>query len=199
MSEQSGDKLKWNQRYQASEGDSTAAQVLVQNAHLLPKQGDALDLACGLGANAIFLAKHGLSTTAWDISDIAIEKLNSRCENLSLPVGAEVRDVVLHPPAQSRFDLIVVSRFLERKIIPSLIEALRPGGFIFYQTFVVDKQADPGPSNPAYLLKPNELLKLFQSLTVRVYREEGLEGDLGKGFRNEAMLVAQKPHDPAPL
>lgn len=199
MSEQSGDKHKWNQRYQASEGSSLAAQVLVENAHLLPKQGDALDLACGLGANAIFLAKQGLSTIAWDISDIAIGQLNSSCENLSLQIATEVRDVVLHPPAQSSFDLIVISRFLERKIIPSLIEALRPGGLIFYQTFVVNKQADVGPSNPEYLLKPNELLKLFQSLIIRVYREEGLEGDLGKGFRNEAMLVAQKPRDSAPL
>ena len=199
MSEQSGDKHKWNQRYQASECSSLASQVLVENVHLLAKQGDALDLACGLGANAIFLAKQGLSTIAWDISDIAIDKLNASCENLSLQIGTEVRDVVLNPPAQSSFDVIVVSRFLERTIVPSLIEALRPGGFIFYQTFVVNKQTDIGPSNPEYLLKSNELLRLFQSLIVRVYREEGLEGDLGKGFRNEAMLVAQKPHDFAPL
>lgn len=199
MPEQWNDKDKWNQRYHASVDLLSPSRVLAENSHLLPRQGNALDLACGLGANAIFLAKQGLKTSAWDISDIAIEKLNSACKNLSLQIDAEVRDVELNPPLQNSFDVIVVCRFLDRNLMPSLIDAVRPGGLIFYQTFVVDKHADAGPSNPDYLLQQNELLRLFQCLTVRVYREEGLEGNQAEGFRNEAMLVAQKPRDPAPL
>lgn len=193
MSEQLGDKTKWNNRYTVESSVPPPAQVLIENSHLLPQQGSALDLACGLGANAVFLAKHGLKTCAWDISDVAINKLNVFAKSLSLEIETGVRDVVSSPPSNSSFDVIVVSRFLDRLLTGALIDALKPGGFIFYQTFILDKQTDIGPSNPEYLLKTNELLKLFDSLIIRVYREEGLAGNMSEGFRNEAMLVAQKP------
>lgn len=193
MSKQTDDRTKWNSRYTVTADIPPPAQVLTENSHLLPQKGSALDLASGMGSNAIFLAKHGLTTSAWDISDVAVEKLNSISESLSLIINSEVRDVLENPPSKNSFDVIVVSRFLDRSIVGSLIEALKPGGFIFYQTFIIDKQPDTGPNNPDYLLKTNELLKLFQTLTVRVYREEGLAGNMTEGFRNEAMLVAQKP------
>lgn len=200
VTEESRDKVKWNNRYSvvssrvAGNGVVELAPCLVlsENAHLLPEAGNALDLACGLGANALFLQQRGLETSAWDISDVAISELQKHADQSGCALQAEVRDVVQSPPAKQSFEVIVVSRFLDRKIIPALIDALKPGGLIFYQTFVLDKQASIGPSNPDYLLKTNELLQLFSSLTVRVYREEGLEGDLEKGLRNEAMLVAQK-------
>ena len=192
MSKQTGDKGKWNQRYQTSAESHPAAMVLSENAHLLPEEGNALDLACGFGANAVFLAQKGLTTYAWDLSDVAIKKLQVFSQSLFLDIKTEVRDVVKNPPRENSFDVIVVSRFLDRTIIQNLIDALNNDGLIFYQTFIVDKVANVGPSNPEYLLKTNELLQLFQSLTVRVYGEEGKVGNLRKGFRNEAMLVAQK-------
>lgn len=198
MSNQSDDKTKWNSRYTTSIDIPPPAQVLIDNLHLLPEQGDALDLACGLGANALLLAEKGLTSHAWDISDVAIEKLNEITQTTSLNVKTEVRDAVQNPPSQNSFDVIVVSRFLDRSIIQGLIDALKPGGLIFYQTFIVDKRNDIGPSNPEYLLKQNELLQMFQSLTIRVYREEGLIGNLAEGFRDEAMLVAQKSQGNAP-
>ncbi|WP_455375529.1 class I SAM-dependent methyltransferase [Kaarinaea lacus] len=208
MSEESGDKTKWNNRYRAVSVDSSsndssslsaippAAQVLRENCHLLPVSGTALDLACGLGANALFLAKQGLVAHAWDISDVAIERLLDASQSIPLQIATEVRDVVASPPTKNSFDVIVVSRFLERRLISSLIDAVKPGGLIFYQTFVIDKMPGIGPDNADYLLKPNELLEMFRSLTIRVYREEGLEGNIETGFRNEAMMVAQKTAPP---
>ena len=96
------------------------------------------------------------------------------------------------PPPPDRYDVIVVSRFLERGLFPALSAALRQGGLLFYQTFVFDKDPTIGPGNPDYLLHTNELLALARGLTVRAYREEGMVGDLTQGMRNEAMLVAQK-------
>jgi 2-polyprenyl-3-methyl-5-hydroxy-6-metoxy-1,4-benzoquinol methylase len=189
------DRDKWNNRYSSTSvtpGADSSSLVLSADSHLLPTTGIALDLACGPGSNAILLAKHGLETHAWDISDIAISKLIHEAESSALEIQTEVRDVVAAPPSENSFDVIVVSRFLERSIIAALVKALKPNGLIFYQTFITDKNSGIGPSNPDYLLKTNELLKLFQSLTVRVYREEGLVGDTAKGFRSEAMLVAQK-------
>ncbi len=183
---------KWNRHYQTA-GEAVAAQVLRENRHLLPGSGDALDLACGRGGNALLLAQHGLRTSGWDISPVAVEQLNTQAAAAKLPLTATVRDVAAQPPVATSFDIIVVSRFLERTLCAALVAALRPGGLLFYQTFTVTKAQAGGPSNPDYLLAENELLRLFADLQLRVYREESCVGNVRQGFRNEAMLVAQKP------
>lgn len=187
------EQQQWDERYreQSKAGVPAPALVLTQNAHLLPDSGTALDLACGRGANAIFLAQHGLQVSAWDYSAIAIEQLEQYAQQHSIELQVQVRDVVRDPPIKQSFDIIVVSRFLERSIVPQLSAALNPQGLIFYQTFITEKSPAIGPNNPDYLLQANELLALFAGLRIRVYREEGLQGDLTHGFRNEAMLVAQ--------
>lgn len=167
---------------------------MAENSHLLPTTGSALDLACGLGANALLLARYGLETHAWDSSPVAIERLRQAAQTQDLAISAEIRDVERHPPPADTFDVIVVSRFLCRALAPLLLRALKPGGLLFYQTFVRDKAPDIGPSNPDYLLEPNELLALFADLRLAVYREEARLGDTCRGFRNEAMLVAWKTH-----
>jgi len=167
--------------------------VLRESRHLLPIKGDALDMACGLGGNALLLAEAGLSTQAWDISPVAIETLQSRAMNVRGSLQAIVRDVSINPPSPASFDVIVVSYFLERTLAQSLCAALRPGGILFYQTFVRDKVSQQGPSNPEFLLAENELLTLFATLRLRVYREEGRLGNVQQGLRNEALLVSQKP------
>ena len=184
---------KWDRIYRAStELPSQPAQVLAENAHLLPRTGKALDVACGLGANSILLAKRGMETYAWDISETALQILNQSVLNENLYLITSHRDIVSQPPAADTFDVIVVSRFLDRSIISHLIDALRPGGLIFYQTFISDKRDVSGPSNPAYRLNDNELLRLFSTLQLICYREEGTIGDPSTGFRNEAMLIAMK-------
>lgn len=187
-------KDKWDRIYRAAAKESipAPARVLTENAHLLPPAGTALDLACGLGGNALFLAGRGLETHAFDISAEALARLDAFAARLGLRVRTEVRDVVLGPPSAASFDVIVVSRFLDRSLARPLMAALRPGGLLFYQTFTREKTAAIGPSNPAYLLAPNELLDLFRELRLVVYREEGSIGDPAQGFRNEALLVGWK-------
>ncbi len=188
---------KWDERHRATTGMPAAAPVLADHLHLLPRHGRALDLACGLGANALLLARCGLEVSAWDLSPVAVERLRAAAAGAGLSVRAEVRDVLAAPPAPESFHVIVVSRFLERALVPALCAALRPDGLLFYQTFIRDKVAEVGPSNPDYLLAENELLHLFvPPLALRVYREEGRVGDTSRGFRNEAMLVAQKKERP---
>lgn len=159
---------------------------------MLPTEGTALDLAAGLGGNALLLSEHGLEADAWDFSPVAMNRLKRFAAERGLHVKTEVRDVVAEPPEPRRFDVIVVSRFLERTLAPKLIAALRAGGLLYYQTFTRARVDDSGPGNPAYRLEDNELLALFRPLLVRAYREEGRLGDRQQGFRNEAMLVAQK-------
>lgn len=190
---------KWNRRYAATAREPQTAQVLRENYHLLPTSGDALDLACGLGANALLLAQAGLTVQAWDLSAVAIDALQSRASAERLHVHAIVRNVNEQPPLPTSFDVIVVSYFLQRTLAPALCAALRPGGLLFYQTFVKNKVQNQvfqqGPDNPDFLLAENELLTLFAPLRLRVYREEGVLGDNMQGFRNKALFVGQKTEE----
>jgi SAM-dependent methyltransferase len=186
------DREKWNQIYLGERDASHAASVLLDNIYLLPTRGIALDLACGLGANALELARAGLEVSGWDCSDVALDRLGRRARQLGLTVSLQLRDVIADPPAPSSFDVIIVVHFLDRSLVPHIIQALRPGGIVFYQTFTREKKDDCGPHNPDYLLAPNELLNLFSGLNILYYREDGRTGDLSRGIRNEAMLIAKK-------
>jgi len=182
----------WNQRY-ANAAHGTAAWVLHEHAHLLPAHGQALDLACGLGANALFLAERGLAVSAWDRSSVAIERVQAEAVARGLNVTASVRDVVHQPPAAASFDVIVVAHFLARDLFPALLAALRPGGLMFYQTFTTQRvDGLDTPSNPDFVLAPNELLQRCQPLRILAYREDGLAGDLALGMRARAACVGMK-------
>ncbi len=183
---------KWNQRHQDAEGQGSAAQVLLRNRHLLPARGKALDLACGRGASAMLLAQSGLETHAWDFSSVAIERLEAEASKKALKIATQVRDVVAQPPEANSFDVILVSFFLERPIIPSLIEALRPKGIIFYQTFVRAVHLGRGPSTEAWRLGNNELLHLFRDLQVHYYREDGTISAEPTEVSDLAMIVASR-------
>ena len=188
------DQAKWDRIYRDSSAAKAAApcRVLTDQAHLLPDTGDALDLACGRGGNALYLAARGYPTQAWDISAVAIQALAAQVSHAGLPLSAQQRDASARPPEPESFDIIVISRFLDRSLAPALCAALREQGLLYYQTFIREQVSDTGPKNPAYRLRANELLRLFSSLHVLHYHEEGNAGDRAQGFRNEAMLVAQK-------
>jgi len=195
-------RAKWNNRYEAVHVPNQVIDVLELNQHLLPAKGKSLDLACGLGGNALRMAELGFESHAWDISDSAIEKIQEFAEERHLTLSARQCDISQHEQqdvmCEEGFDVIIVSRFLLREIIPSLIAALRPGGLIFYQTFVQDRVLydkvipKEGPKNSHFRLEPNELVRFFSGLTLRSYREEGIQGDVKQGYYNEAMLVAEK-------
>ena len=187
-----GAREKWDRRYvQDPAGSPTPAQVLSDYAYLLPESGTALDLACGRGGNALFLARRGFKVHAWDISKAAIEGLDRQAKSEGLEIEARVCDAQESPPTLKSFDVICVSFYLDRDICNPVISALRANGLLFYQTFIHEKITDEGPSNPAYRLGPNELLELFSPLHVLAYQELGRVGNTGQGMRNTAWLVAQ--------
>ena len=186
---------KWNTIYHKQSTPPDACDVLKNLDFLLPSQGHCLDLACGLGGNALFMAQRQLTVTAWDISDVAIDKLNTTAQqrNVSGNLQASICDIesLQHIPTQ--YDVIVVSYFLHRPICPIITAALKPGGLLYYQTFCDHKVSQRGPSSNRFLLKNNELLSLFPDLSVRFYQEHHHCGDISQGDRDCAWLVAEKP------
>lgn len=184
-------ELKWNLVYE-KDGPSAVSAGLFDNAFLLPETGVSLDLACGLGENAMFLAERGLTSHAWDISSVALNKLQKNAKRKNLTVFAKKVYIESNMLPINTFDVIVLSHFLDRSLSNAIIESLKPNGLLFYQTYVREKITTSGPKNIKFLLARNEMLALFGSLKVVVYRENSLIGNLDCGERNTALFVGQK-------
>lgn len=187
---------KWNNIYRNAAPTAQhlqPAKVLSDFAHLLPTSGRALDLACGTGGNALFLAAQGLECWAWDISNVVLEQLDAEAEKVHLTIQTEICDIENEFLPNNKYNVIVVSQFLNRSICDQIIKMLESGGLLYYQTFTIDaKVVGIGPKNPDYLLCPNELLSLFDGLHVLGYREDGLISNSHNGLQGQAYLVARK-------
>ena len=170
----------------------TPADWLVQHVNLLPKSGDALDVACGHGRHAFWFAQRGLRVRALDRDAAAIADIQRDAQRAGLPLTAEVFD--LEQPGVSlghqRFDVIVVVHYLHRPLFTALLEALRPDGLLIYETFTLAQAARGKPTNPDFLLGEGELRRLIAPLEVLDYRE-GTFGD-----REVASAVARKSQTP---
>src|SRR5262245_13477259 len=151
---------------------------LLQHADVLPREGRALDVACGSGRHALWLAERGLTTLAVDRDVDAVRGLNDIARERRLPLRAEVRDLEdgSDPFAGSTFDVIIVVHYLHRPLFPSLVNALVPNGLLIYETFTRAQAARGKPTNPDFLLGPGELLELVRPLEVLASREGDYDG-----------------------
>jgi len=154
------------------------AAWLIDNADLLPRGGKVLDVACGRGRHALWLAGAGFDVHAIDRDPDAIAFVQATADRLGLSLSCEVVDLETDPvPAlPGPCDAILVFNYLHRPLMPALLAALAPGGRLFYETFT-SQQAERGhPKNPAFLLKPGELAALVGPLAVLRSREGEFDG-----------------------
>jgi dihydroneopterin aldolase len=174
------------------------ADWLVKHRRLLTP-GRALDLACGRGRNAMYLARQGFQVEAWDRDAEALEVVHSKAKSHGLSTMAtRLVDLEREPeiPVAS-FDLIIVFYYLQRDLIPQIIRALKPGSLLVYETFLIDNhERFNHPRRREFCLQHNELLSLFGGLRVLSYREGALNPQMGPFV---ASLVAQRPATSAPV
>jgi 2-polyprenyl-3-methyl-5-hydroxy-6-metoxy-1,4-benzoquinol methylase len=194
--EKDGEKVhnqreKWDKIYSRNFSDAVPALVLTENASLIPDQGHALDLACGAGANAIFLAQRGLTVDAWDISDVAIAELQRKANTHNLQISARVLDITPDTLKGKHYDVIVNCHYLDRAIMPMILKAASPSGIIFFQTFCRDKRLKIGPTNPDFLLAKDELKLLTQNCEILVYRDAGPSLDTKDPLAGRAYIVVR--------
>lgn len=149
---------KWNQRHEAAAGQPPAdpAPVVIRAAGLLEAEANrprrALDLACGLGRNARFLAARGWHVVAVDVSRVAIDKL-SGVDN----IDARVLDLEFARLPEGPFDLVIDTLYLQRDLFPEVRRVLAPGGLFAAEIPV----AGHSTVNPAYTLPAGELAHEF--------------------------------------
>ena len=161
------DLAAWEQRYRAQEETSepSPSSVLVEAASSLPP-GHALDLACGTGRNALWLAQHGWSVTAIDGSPIAIEILRQNAAGL--PIETQIADLEdsSFTIAPDHYQLIAICYYLERKLFEPAKQALVPGGTLI----AIALLAEPGKDN-SFRVEPGELPRYFAGWEILHHRE----------------------------
>lgn len=187
------DQIRWDRQHGEVHGipaPSRFLQEIIDSDHWKISPGRALDVATGKGRNALFLASRGFQVTAIDISSVGFEQGRKQAEESSLPVTwlkADLEDVQLDP---TEYDLMVNINYLQRSLIPRIKSALRPGGHVIFETYLIDQQAAGHPKNPDYLLDHNELLDHFRDFRVLLYREGKFADSAETSFR--AGIFAQK-------
>lgn len=180
----------WDERYR-QDGDTIKepADFLVEHLERLPP-GRALDLATGSGRNALFLAAHGYPTDAVDASNVAVDTLRALAQRQSLPIITTTADLPDYQIAKNTYAVILNFYFLERELFIPIQKGLITGGMLLFETYTVEQARFGKPSNPAFLLKPNELLHSFRDLHI-IYYHERID-HAGGSPRAIASLLAEK-------
>ncbi len=186
------DAVRWNQRY-AKDGLHWQARhprhLLTRFAHLLPPGGMALDAAAGVALHGLFLAERGLHVVALDVSEVGLRLARESAKQRGLRLETAVLDLA-HPwlPA-NYFDVIVNFRFLERATFPVYRQALKPGGLLFFETFV---KIDPQGSYPDHYLNPGELAAAFANFTIIHHGQTEILNNQSQPVKITEQLIARK-------
>lgn len=150
---------------------------LAEHIDLLKQAPDktALDIACGKGRNSLFLAENGFETTGLELNDDALSAARSSAEAKGLKVNFEKTDL-----EADGFELPIISHgvvcvfyFLYRPLLTRIRNAVKPGGFIIYETFLIDAHQRFGsPKRAEFAFAHNELLETFAGFRVHHYAEK---------------------------
>ena len=185
----SGHIERWNQRYQAGEQvEKSPPQLVVEFAGSVAP-GSALDLACGPGRNALYLAELGWRVTALDGSPVAIDLLRARAHPRidARLVDLEATGLEIAPET---FDLVLSSYYLQRSLIPKIQAGARPGGIVIAIVHLADADQPQGTPTRA---RPGELSGFFEGWKI-LHAYEGQSREACHQ-RPVAELVAQKPSE----
>ena len=180
------DKERWDQKYQNNQIPDTPIKLITDYANLATGT-QALDIACGMGRHSKYLASLGFEVEALDISGVALEQLKG------VPhVHAREVDFDTYTLPKEKYDLIVCTYYLERRLFPQMIEALKPDGMILFETFLDHPENERAPSNPAFMLKKGELEASFADRCELLHLQEFWDVDY-LGYKTmKASMAARK-------
>ena len=184
--------------HQIQQAETNPAPFLMQQLGRLPK-GRALDVAAGRGRHTLYLLSHGMQVDAIDRNAEALAAVEAAAATQHLSgLTTRTLDLEEHPERPpslgcERYDAVLVFFYLHRPLFSALMEALKPGGVLLYETFTIDNYfRHQHPRRWEFCLAQNELLRLTAPLRVLHYDEGEHDGGHGNGPCYTARLVAQK-------
>ena len=188
------ERKEWSLRW--AEGDyhgrSAPSALVAAWAWRLPK-GRALDLACGNGRNALYLAELGFTVDAVDIAPAALKLAQDAARERGLAIHPILADLDEYPLPADTYDLITTSFYMNRNLIPRVKDALKPGGFVLHEQHYITDYDVSGPRDLQFRLRPNELLHLFLDFRVRFFSEGLEEEEDGRLFAVERLVAQKQP------
>jgi hypothetical protein len=135
-------------------------------------RGRALDAAMGRGRHALPLARAGFTVFGVDRDADAVRRTVSDAAAEGLTIRGWCADLMRHPLPAAYFNLVVVTRYLQRDLFPALRNAVTGGGTVIYETFTVSQRAlGRGPTSPDHLLEAGELRRAFDGFEIAFYEE----------------------------
>ena len=180
------DQVRWDRQHAASHGSDQVSgflkEILQSGSWSIPR-GRALEIATGKGRNAIFLAEQGFDVVAIDVSPVALDEAHKRAADKRLTISWQQADLEQIELPEAAYDLIVNFNYLQRSLIPQIKSALKVGGHVVFETYLIGQETIGHPKNPAYLLGHNELLEWFRDFRVLWYREGKLTEGGEASFR----------------
>lgn len=184
------DKIKWDKKYQEIASlleNRKPSEKLIKIIEKV-KGKKALDVASGAGRNSIYLAINEFDVVALDISEIALESLNNKGYK---NIYCKLVDLDEYEIPKNSYDLIVMTNFLDRNIIPKLSNALKTDGILFIETYMEDDENEKPPSNPDFLLKKGELKTFFDD-TFELLDYDEFFNEENELFRMKKQFIAIK-------
>ncbi|MCM3764752.1 bifunctional 2-polyprenyl-6-hydroxyphenol methylase/3-demethylubiquinol 3-O-methyltransferase UbiG [Neobacillus niacini] len=172
------DQTRWNMKYNERLQDLKLPHPnpRLQNAATYLTGGKALDLACGLGANSMFLAGLNYQVEAVDISDIAVHYLRELAVKKNLNIHARVCDLTREIICEKNtFDLVVITYYLDRLLLSTVKDLIKAKGYFFMETYYQSLSTDGQGMSNQYKLQPKELLREFADWTVIYFEEHEAE------------------------
>jgi SAM-dependent methyltransferase len=140
---------------------------LARAAALAEAEPRALDVAMGRGRHAVSIAQAGYRTFGVDVRFDAVRDAVARGRAGGVLIRGWCADLTTVPLARDAFDLVVVTRYLERDLFPAIRAAVKPGGIVLYETFTVAQRLiGTGPASAEHLLEPGELAQQFAGFEI---------------------------------
>ena len=157
-------------------------------SHLVKPHGTVLDVACGYGRHAYYFHQQNHPVTLIDRAQAAIESIVIEahlCEKVLADIENEP-----WPLTGRQFDAVVVTNYLWRPLIPTLLTSLAPGGILIYETFAHGNETVGKPSRPDFLLRTGELLEICKDLRIVAFEDGFIEAAVGQTNRFVQRIAA---------
>lgn len=188
------DRKKWNSRYAkgAYAQRTHPSELLVKALDDWPEQaGPALDIACGAGRNALYMAERGFQVTAMDISDKALDAARRGAAERHLNVQWLAQDLDELTRLDQAFALICMVRYVNAPLLNLAVRSLAPGGLLVVEQHLRSEAAVIGPNNPVFRVAPGALGQQTAGLEL-LHQFEGITSDPDGRSVALAKLIARR-------